>query len=72
MNLRALLAMLACLLVLAGPVSAHMTASRLRVVPPPAAQFCMELSDINDSAPLTLHLDGLHDRAGPCRRVLVE
>jgi hypothetical protein len=40
-------------------------------MPPPAAQLCMELSDIDDSAPLTLRLDGLHDRAGPCRRVLV-
>ena len=68
---RLLLALLGCLLAQAAPVSAHMTASRLPVLPPPAAQFCMEISDIDDSAPLTLHLDGLHDRAGLCGRVLV-
>ena len=70
MILRTLLALIACLLALAAPLSARTTASRLPVVPPPAAQLCLNIRDIEDSA-LTLHLDGLHDRAGPCGRVLV-
>jgi hypothetical protein len=67
---RTLLFLLACLFALAAPASAHTTASRLPVVPPPAAQLCMNIGDIEDSA-LTLQLDGLHDRAGPCGGVLV-
>ena len=68
---RLLLALLGCLLALAAPVSAHTTASRLPVVPTPVALFAVEFSDAQDCGPLTLHLDGLHHRAGPCGGVLV-
>jgi hypothetical protein len=68
---RLLLALLCCLLALAAPVSAHTTASRLPVVPTPVALFAVEFSDTQDCGPLTLHLDGLHHRAGPCGGVLV-
>ena len=68
---RAILALFACLVALAAPASARCTAFRVPVVPPPMALFGVELSNEQDCGPLTLHLDGLHDRAGPCRRVLV-
>ena len=68
---RLFLALLGCLLGLTAPVSAHTTASRLPVVPTPVALFAVEFSDAQDCGPLTLHLDGLHHRAGPCGGVLV-
>lgn len=67
---RLLLALLGCLLALAAPVSAHTPISH-HTFALPVASFCSEFNDGQGCGPLTLHLDGLHDRAGPCRRVLV-
>jgi hypothetical protein len=41
------------------------------VVPTPVALFAVEFSDAQDCGPLTLHLDGLHHRAGAWSGVLV-
>ena len=68
---RLLLALLGCLLALAAPVSAHTPISGRMFGPPPVTLFGVEFSIEQDCGPLTLHLDGLHDRAGPCRGVLV-
>jgi hypothetical protein len=68
---RLLLALLCCLLALAAPVSAHTPISGQMFGPPPVTLFGVEFSIEQDCGPLTLHLAGLHDLAGPCRGVLV-
>jgi len=69
-SLRPLLLILAWLLALL-PADAPALIPRRENLPPvlPVLRTAPVAED--DGGTLTLHLDGLHDRAGPCRRVLV-
>ena len=70
-SLRSLLLIFAWLLAFAPPVSAHASLLPRSFALPPIPLLGVEFTEDDDPSPLTLHLDGLYDRAGPLSRVLV-
>jgi hypothetical protein len=63
---RRLLLLLLWLLALVLPAPAHASLPHGGVtLSPPLMALCSHLNQDDDGGPLTLHLDGLHDRAGP-------